>query len=298
MIFSALVLLAELAVLFFSVAFFVQLLQRRIGDEKLRVWMGGKPLVAALKGIAVGFITPFCTYSAVPMLVGMRQAGVPSAGYVAFIMAAPVLDPVLFGALAIIVGLKVAVIYLVIAFFAALSLAILADLVDISTQLKPISIQSNGSTCTASRSQSWRGIQIEIPSAAIEAITLLRSVGLLLIIGVLVGIGITTFLSADAVASWTNHGNGLDIPIAAAIGTPIYTTTALLVPIADSLIGVGVSIGAVVALTIAGAGANLPEFILLMRFFHTAIICVFFAYVFLIAVLGGYISQMLVGYVS
>jgi uncharacterized membrane protein YraQ (UPF0718 family) len=59
-----------------------------------------------------------------------------------------------------------------------------------------------------------------------------------------------------------------------------------------------VSIGAIVALTIAGAGANPPEFVLLMRFFHTQIICIFFLYVFLVAVLGGYISQILVAGVT
>jgi len=55
-----------------------------------------------------------------------------------------------------------------------------------------------------------------------------------------------------------------------------------------------VSIGAIVALTIAGAGANLPEFVLLLRFFHTKIICIFFLYVFFVAVLGGYLSQLIV----
>ena len=295
MVVSALVLLIELAILFFGVTLSVQLLQRRIGAERLRAWMGGRPLVAALKGIAIGFMTPFCTYSAVPMLVGMRQAGVSPAGYVAFIMAAPVLDPVLFGALVLIVELKAAVIYLSVAFVSALVLAIIADRADISAQLKPITLQSTSSTCDPSQWHAWRGYRTEFPSAAVAAYALLRSVGLLLLVGVLLGMGITVFVSADTVANITSHSKGFDIPIAAALGTPIYTTTALLVPIADSLIAVGVSIGAIVALTIAGSGANLPEFILLMRFFHMRIICIFFAYVFLVAVLGGCISQFLAG---
>jgi uncharacterized membrane protein YraQ (UPF0718 family) len=95
MIRDTLFLIAELAVLFLTVAFMVHLFQRRLGEERLRRWMGGRPSISALKGIGVGFITPFCTYSAIPMLVGMRRAGVPPAGYVAFIVAAPVLDPVL-----------------------------------------------------------------------------------------------------------------------------------------------------------------------------------------------------------
>ena len=78
-------LVVELTVLFFSVTFLVQLFQRRLGGDRLRAWMGGPPLIAALKGIAIGFVTPFCTFTAIPMLLGLRQAGVPPAGYVAFI---------------------------------------------------------------------------------------------------------------------------------------------------------------------------------------------------------------------
>ena len=95
------------------------------------------------------FVTPFCTYSAIPMLVGMRQAQVAVAGYVAFIVAAPVLDPILFGALVLIVGMKVAVIYLAVAFSAAISLALVAQRVGIERHLKPISSFTNAGRVTA-----------------------------------------------------------------------------------------------------------------------------------------------------
>ncbi|MEL6985440.1 MAG: permease, partial [Actinomycetota bacterium] len=131
-------LLIELAVLFLGISFLIQLFQRRFGAERLRTWMGGSPLTSALKGIAIGFVTPFCTYSAIPMLVGLRQAGVPPAGYVAFIAAAPVLDPVLFGALVVIVGLEAAMLYTAVAFAGTLTLALVAQRAGIDRHLKPL----------------------------------------------------------------------------------------------------------------------------------------------------------------
>ena len=78
---SAVLLLAELIVLFLIVSFAVELAQRWLGPERLRAWMGRTARSSrALKGIVVGFITPFCTYSAVPVLVGLRRADVPVAG--------------------------------------------------------------------------------------------------------------------------------------------------------------------------------------------------------------------------
>lgn len=49
---DAAVLLAEMVALLVGVTFCVSLLQRRLGDETIRRWMGGPPRRAALKGIA------------------------------------------------------------------------------------------------------------------------------------------------------------------------------------------------------------------------------------------------------
>lgn len=144
MIGDALWLFGELLVLFLGVSFGLALLRRRLGDERLRSLMGAFPIKAALRGIAIGFITPFCTYSAIPVLVSLRQAGVPPAGYVAFIVAAPVLDPILFGALAIIVGIPAALIYLAVASTAALMLALLAEKVDLNRFMKPLATDLTG----------------------------------------------------------------------------------------------------------------------------------------------------------
>jgi uncharacterized membrane protein YraQ (UPF0718 family) len=320
-------LVAELVALFFGVSFAIELLQRRIGPERLKAWMGGRPAVAALKGIAIGFLTPFCTYSAIPMLVGMRQAQVPVAGYVAFAVAAPVLDPILFGALVLIVGLKVAIIYLTVAFSAAISLALMAQRVGIERHLKPISsftspgrvtvatpvlvtttgapIDSDpnpdsprseveggcGDNCTLP----WRGFRVESRHAARAATRLLRSVGLLLGVGVAVGLAIEAFAPPETAAEITGSNPMISIPVAAALGTPLYFHTELFVPIAHSLNSAGVGIGAIVALTIAGAGANVPEFIILTRLAHSRLIAVFFGYIFAVAVAGGVLAQAIAG---
>lgn len=322
MITSAGFLLLELVILFLSVAFFVHLAQRRLGPERLRAWMGGRPVLAALKGIAVGFITPFCTYSAVPLLVGLRRAGVPPAGYVAFIVAAPVLDPVLFGALILIVDLQVAVVYVAVAFTAAMSLALIAQHVGIDRYLKPLpSLERVGSAaelartpaagglssnldgpsahgpsgplpggCDATDHGPWRGFRLETAEAGRAARSLFRSFGPLLVVGVLIGLAIEAFVSPDTAAQITGDSSLFSIPIAAALGTPLYFSTELFVPIADSLHAAGVGTGAIVALTIAGAGANVPEFVILSRLAQPRLIGIMFGYVFAVAMVGGLLA--------
>ncbi len=320
MIASTAFLLVELVILFFGVAFVVQLVQRRLGTERVRSWMGGPPVLSALKGVALGFVTPFCTYSAIPMLIGLRQAGVPPAGYVAFLSAAPVLDPVLFGALLLIVGLKAALIYTVIAFIAAMSLALTAQRVGIERHLKPLPAElttvaaanptpvpsgalsaprsADLPACESTSDMSnvaWQGAATESRSAFRAATALLRSVGPLLLAGVTIGLAIEALVSPEAVATITGNNAGWSIPLAAMLGTPLYFQTSLFVPIASSLTTAGVGIGAIVALTISGAGANVPEFIILTKLANRRLITIFFAYVFSVALMGGLVAQALLG---
>ncbi len=295
---STIVLIAELAVLFFAVTFAIQLFQARFGSDRLRRWIGGRPVVAALKGIALGFVTPFCTFTAVPMLVGLRQARVTPAGYVAFIVAAPVLDPVLFGALVLIAGLKTATIYAAIAFTGAMTLALIAERADLDRRLPPPVDLTDDATCAsagASGSTGWRGLRTEAPMAARAARRLLVGMAPILLLGVALSIAIELAVPPSVTERLTAAHPALSIPIAAALGTPLYVSTALFVPLADSLTTAGVGLGAIVALTIAGAGANLPEFVILSKLARPRIIATFFVYVFGVAVVGGFVTQAILG---
>jgi len=309
---STIVLLVELVVLFVGVSFLVETLQRCVGPERLRSWMGGRPVVAALKGIAIGFVTPFCTYSAVPLLVGLRRAGVPPAGYIAFISAAPVLDPILFGALWLIVGPTVAVIYVVVTLTAALGLALGTQHIGIERHLKPVAEPAPVHIPAAlgghgrpephtdphvplDARDPWDGWTVESRRALRASSALLRSFGPLLLLGVAIGIAIEAVVSPSAAASLTTGRPWIAIPTAAALGTPLYFSTELFVPIANSLHNAGVGVGAIVALTISGAGANLPEFIVLSKMAKPGAITVFFGYVFAVAMTGGLLAHLLAG---
>ena len=292
---DALVLFAELFLLFVGVSFGLNMLRRRVGDERLRTLMGASPIGAALRGIGVGFITPFCTYSAIPVLVSLRRAGVSPAGYAAFIVAAPVLDPILFGALAIIVGVPAAIIYLVVVFTASMGLALLAERVDLDRFMKPLSpADVDGRSQPDIDAGPWRGLKREWRPAMLSARALLRTMLPLLALGVLIGLAIAAFLPAETVARVPVLSGDAAIPAAAAVGTFFYINTELFVPIADGLRAAGIGIGAVVALTIAGAGANVPEFVMLARLTSRKVLAAFGGYVFVVAMAAGLLVELLV----
>ncbi len=278
-----------------AVSFGLNLLRRRVGDERLRTLMGASPVGAALRGIGVGFITPFCTYSAIPVLVSLRRAGVSPAGYAAFMVAAPVLDPILFGALLIIVGIPAAVIYLVVVFAASMVLALVAERADLDRFMKPLNpAEVDGGSELDIGDCPWRGLGKEWRPAMLSARALLRTMLPLLALGILIGLAIAAFLPAETVARVPVLSGDAAIPAAAAVGTFFYINTELFVPIADGLRAAGIGIGAVVALTIAGAGANVPEFVMLARLTSRKVLAVFGGYVFVVAMAAGLLVELLV----
>ena len=307
---GATLLIAEMVALLLAVTFAVTLLQRRLGDATIRRWMGGPPRRAALKGIAVGFMTPFCTYSAIPVLVGMRQAGVRPAGYAAFIFAAPVVDPVMISVLAIIIGPAGAAVYVATAFAAAFLLALIVDAVDLAPHLKPVPAlvgsaappplahaepgpPSPPSSCPSAAEAPWTGWQTEAKAAWRRAVTLLRGMAWLIAAGVGLGLAIGLLVPTDALASIAGTHNPLAVPAAAAAGIPLYFGTELFIPIGDALHAKGAGTGAIVALVIAGAGANIPEFALLTKVARGRVVAAFFAYVFVVATAAGLLTELI-----
>lgn len=109
-----------------------------------------------------------------------------------------------------------------------------------------------------------------------------------IILGVGIGAIIHGFLPADLVVRIAGSDNPLAVPASAIIGIPLYLRVSTMVPIAASLIAKGMSIGAVVALIIGGAGASLPEMAMLKGIFKYPLLIAFITSVMVMAISAGF----------
>ena len=120
-----------------------------------------------------------------------------------------------------------------------------------------------------------------------------RGVLIYLVIGVAVGAGIYGYLPGDFVVRVAGPQNPLAIPVAAIIGVPLYVRAETVIPIAVALTQKGMSMGAVIALIVGGAGMSIPEMSMLAGIFKVRLVSVFIAVVFSTAVLAGFIFNMI-----
>src|SRR5699024_2589353 len=88
-----------------------------------------------------------------------------------------------------------------------------------------------------------------------------------LLLGVSIGDSIYTFISQASITKYASGDGIISVVIASVIGIPMYIRPETILPIAEALVSKGMSLGTVVALIIGGAGASIPEVVLLSKLF-------------------------------
>ncbi|MDY9927819.1 permease [Methanosarcina sp.] len=279
----------ELVVLFIGITFLVGLIQEYVPEETIKKAMGGRhKVVGSILGAGFGALTPFCSCSTIPLLLGMLRAGVPFAAAMAFLFSSPLLNPVIISLFIILLGWKIAAIYFAITFVATIIIGLLLDGLGFSSQVKSVAVIRNSCDC-----QQATDAKSRIHRSAVFAFSLFRQLVLYLLLGAGIGAFIHGFVPTEIITILAGPDNPLAIPVAAIVGIPIYIRAETMIPIGLALIEKGMSVGAVLALIIGGAGASIPELTLLSAIFKKRLLAAFVATVFSIAVVTGYLANIL-----
>lgn len=274
--------LAELSVLFLGISTVVGLVLQYVSDETLRNWLSRRGLLGNFLGATLGAVTPFCSCSTIPMTVGLLRAGVPFGATMSFVLASPLLNPIILTMFLALLGWKACVIYGVVTFVASIASGALLQWSGLAKDVRNVRVAGGAEE---------RQIQPTFPGKLRYAFGGawgdFRGVLVYLVIGVAIGAAIYGYLPGDFVVRVAGPSNPLAIPVAAIIGIPLYIRAETAIPIGLALTQKGMSMGAVLALIIGGAGMSIPEMSMLAAIFKPRLVGVFVSIVFLTAVLAG-----------
>jgi len=280
---------AELTVLFIGISALVALLLMYLPQEKIKDWMSSKGIFGNFIGALFGALTPFCACSTIPMTLGFLEMGIPFGAVMSFVIASPLLNPIILAMLLALMGLKTAVTYFIVVFAAAIIFGIILEKTGGEKLVKRVRIKGGNLEVD------------EIPQAFKDKLkkALLKAwgdfYGILgyLLIGVGIGAVIYGYLPQDLVLRYAGPENPFAIPIAAIIGIPLYIRAETAIPIGLSLMQKGMNVGAVIALIIGGAGMAIPEMSMLAGIFKTKLVAAIVFVIFLTAVIGGYLFNLI-----
>ena len=288
----------ELIALFIGVTFLVGLIQEYVPQDKIQRFLTKAPKgVGNVIGAGFGALTPFCSCSTIPILVGLLNTGVPFGICISFLLASPLLNPVIAGLLLMLLGWKITALYIVFTFVAAVLAGLLLERLGFASSVKSVTVEGGNVGGLAADPMPGAGFW-EIHGPRIKrafgfAWALFKHIFIYLMIGAAVGAAIYGFVPQDLIVKVAGPDNPLAIPVAAIIGIPMYIRAETIIPISAVLMGKGMGVGAVVALIIGGAGMSIPEISLLAAIFKKRFVAVFVGVILVVAVLAGFLASLL-----
>jgi len=280
--------MVELSILFLGISTLVGLALQYISEERLRNWLSGKGVLGNVIGAGIGGLTPFCACSTIPLTVGMLKARVPFGSVMSFVVASPLLNPVVMAMMVALLGLKAALIYGMVTFSAAVGFGMLLQRIGFSRHVKNVQVTGGKNYAIAAG-----GFGHRVRLAFADAWNDFKGVLPYLVIGVAIGAVIKGYVPQDLVIRIAGPDNPLAVPVAAIIGIPLYIRATTAIPIGLALIQKGMGTGAVIALIIGGAGMAIPEMSLLASIFKTRLVSALVSVIFITAVVAGYLFNMI-----
>ena len=326
----ALQLFAELAVLFVLISFLVGALQEWLPAEKTRRYLSARHGHGYLIGALIGAATPFCSCSTVPLTLGLLKSGAGFGPTMTLLFTSPLVNPIIVTLFWVTFGVELTLLYTGMALGMAIGVSWLIDRAGFERYLNEDLLARRPAAASVSLSSLQKGAGAQCcstPPAAVAPVTVTldtsgigvaqpgmalpetrwikarrlfdESVAQFLsflphvVIGVLIGAFAHGFVPDEWLTRYAGADNVWAVPLAAVVGVPLYVRGSTMIPIAMTLTAKGMGIGAVIALVIGGAGASLPEMIMLKRMFRWPILLAFLFSVFGIAISTGYLAQAL-----
>ncbi|WP_099361175.1 permease [Fredinandcohnia onubensis] len=268
----------ELTVLFFLISLVISMLQGLIPYEKLEKYLvHSNRVVGATVAILLAFITPFCSCSTIPIVVGMLQKKMRFGFVMVFLFASPVLDPTILTLMGALLGWKVAVLYTVLTTVFSIIIGFTLEALGFERAVKNVIVKGLNEGVT----------KFNMKKAWAETLSLMKTVYPYLIVGALIGSFIHGAVPTGFITTYFGGNEWWLIPVAAIIGIPLYIRLSTMIPIAQIMVAKGMALGPVMAIMISSTGASLPEVALLNSIFHKRLVVAFLLSVFTMSTLSG-----------
>ena len=231
-------------------------------------------------GIAsgIGVATPFCSCSAVPVFTGFIRGGVPVSQAISFLVASPLVNEIAVIMLASTVGWAIAGAYAAMGFAIAVGAGIALrkfakpSLTEV-TQVKSLNIiDSQGNIVKPS-------IQKRANAAILEARDTVKTTFVFILIGVGVGALIHGWVPNSAIETIASWGPVAGVLAATAIGVPLYSGIATVIPVISALAEKGMPMGTLLAFAMSVTALSFPEALLLRKVMKPKLLAAFFGVV-------------------
>ncbi len=283
----------KIALLLVLIIFVVTVLRSYMSIERTRALLGGKREgVGNVLAAGLGVITPFCSCSAVPAFIGFVAAGVPIGVTLSFLIASPMVNEIAIGLLFSLFGWQITAIYIGAGLLVAIVAGWVLGRLGVQKWVEPFVFETKlgGQVVDSTAGLTFdQRIQMGIEEVA----SILKKIWPYLLVGIGLGAVIHGWVPTEFFTTYAGAGNPLGVLVAVAIGVPLYSNAAGIMPLVEALYDKGLQMGTLLAFMMAVVALSLPELILLRRVLKPPLLAAYFGVTATGIVIIGYLFNLI-----
>jgi len=258
--------------------------------DRIRGWISTKTIFPNLAAALFGALTPFCSCSSIPIFISFMEADVPLGVGFSFLITSPLVNEYLAVLMLGFFGVKITLLYILSGIFIGVICGIILGRMKLERFLAVGLFVRGGPVQAGEKFATFRS---RLLFGINEACSIIGKLWPWILAGVGLGALIHNFVPRELVFQITGRAGVFDVPLAVAIGVPMYGSCAAIVPIAVALFQKGFPLGTSLAFMMAVAALSLPEAVMLRRVMSLRLIAIFFAVVSTSIVFIGYFFNFL-----
>ena len=236
-------------------------------------------------GALLGTVTPFCSCSSIPIVIGFSNSGLPISVSFSFLLSSPLVDVASIILLASIFNWKIAIAYVLVGLILAVICGTIIGKMKMEKYIEAY-VTESGVTELANQ-QRTRGERIRISKD--QVLWIISQVWPYVLIGVGIGAGIHNWIPTEWVTGLLGSAHWYSVPLATLIGIPIYADIFGTLPIAEALVARGAGLGTVLSLMMGITALSLPSIIMLKKVVKPRLLGLFVGIVAIGIMIIGYL---------
>lgn len=236
----------------------------------------------------IGVISPMPTYVAIPLVAALYSIGVPTPALFAFLIASPLMNPVLFFMTAGAFGYEMAFLLLLSAFVLALAGGFLLKMALANERFRKMlfarQVTDENARPSSHQKRTLSKLTLDFGH---QTFRMTRFAAKYFILGILVAALVKELVPADLIASLLGNNHQYSVLVAVAAGVPLYACGGGAIPVMKALQDLGLDKGAILAFFISGPATKVSTLVALKAAFSGTTFVIYLGIALLGALLFG-----------
>ncbi len=271
----------------------VALIRAGLDVERVRTFLRGRSrFFSYFAAAGFGAVTPFCSCSSIPLFLGFSSARIPIGITMSFLVTSPLINEVAILLLAGLLGIRFAILYVVVGLFAGVVGGAFFDLINAERYLTPLGHASVAMPVNADGSRPRLTLRHRHDFAKSELSTIFGRVWKWVFIGVGAGALLHGYVPEAWIVDHLGAAQWWSVPGAVLIGIPLYANATGVIPVAESLLAKGLPVGTTLAFMMSTVAASFPEFMLLKQVMQVRLLLIFFVVLLVLFTSIGWIFNL------